>query len=105
MFLTIMMKFLAGPKGFGPKRVQVQVLSDGTFRIITDNMPDIYKDGKIDARDVARVASVYGSYGPNYKYLGSPQHPNWYQMADTNSDNKIDVRDVAWVCSNSGKHL
>jgi hypothetical protein len=87
------------------KQYNVQVFGDGTFRVTTDNMLDIYRDGKIDARDVARVASVYGSYGPNYKYPGSPQHPNWYQMADTNGDNKIDVRDVAWVCRNYGRHL
>jgi len=83
----------------------VQVFSDGTFRVTTNNMIDIYKDGKIDARDVARVASVYGSYGPNYKYPGSPEHPRWYQMADINSDNKIDVRDVAIVCRNYGTHF
>jgi len=87
------------------RQYNVQVFGDGTFRVTTDNMLDIYRDGKIDARDVARVASVYGSYGPNYKYPGSPQHPNWYQMADTNGDNKIDVRDVAWVCRNYGRHL
>jgi parallel beta-helix repeat protein len=55
---------------------------------------DIISDKKIDARDVALVASLYGAKCGNTKY-----NPN----ADLNDDCKIDARDVSLVASLFGK--
>jgi hypothetical protein len=55
---------------------------------------DTNGDGVVDVRDVAAVASSYGSY---------PGHPRWNPTADLNNDLKIDVKDVALVASNFGK--
>jgi hypothetical protein len=55
---------------------------------------DIISDKKIDARDVALVASLFGAKCGDTKY-----NPN----ADLNDDCKIDARDVALVASLYGK--
>jgi hypothetical protein len=49
---------------------------------------DIWKDNKIDMRDVAIVARAFGSY---------PGHPLWNPDADLNKDGKVDMKDVARV--------
>jgi parallel beta-helix repeat protein len=51
-------------------------------------------DGKVDARDVALVASSYGS---------RPNLPRWNPLCDINYDFKVDVRDVAPIAANYGK--
>ncbi|MCJ7425432.1 dockerin type I domain-containing protein [Candidatus Bathyarchaeota archaeon] len=57
---------------------------------------DVNHDGKVDVRDVARVAKAFGSY---------PGHASWNPHADINEDLKIDVRDVAATCIRFGSHL
>jgi len=55
---------------------------------------DINGDDKVDIRDVAVVASAFGSY---------PGHPRWNPDADLNLDGRVDIRDVAIVASNFGR--
>jgi hypothetical protein len=55
---------------------------------IPKEIGDIYKDNKIDMRDVAIVARAFGSY---------PGHPLWNPDADLNGDGKVDMRDVGSV--------
>jgi hypothetical protein len=55
---------------------------------IPKEMGDIYKDNKIDARDLAIVARAFGSY---------PGHPRWNPDADLNKDGKVDGIDLAKV--------
>lgn len=57
---------------------------------------DVNHDGKVDVKDVARVARAFGSY---------PGHASWNPHADINEDGKIDVRDVAATCIRFGSHL
>jgi hypothetical protein len=52
-------------------------------------------DGKIDVRDVSRVARAYGS---------RPGSSNWDPICDLNKDGKVDVRDVAGCARNYGKY-
>lgn len=55
---------------------------------------DVNGDGKVDLKDVYRVAYAFGS---------SPGFPNWNQSCDLNQDGKIDQRDYYIVCLNYGK--
>jgi len=55
---------------------------------------DINGDGKVDIRDVAVVASAFGSF---------PDHPRWNPDADLNKDGVVNIRDVAIVCGNFGR--
>ena len=55
---------------------------------------DINGDGKVDIRDVATVASAFGSY---------PGHSRWNPEADLNLDGEVNIRDVAIVASNFGR--
>jgi hypothetical protein len=62
--------------------------------------PSGYPDGKIDARDVAGIASRYGAKPPNPKY-----DVNWDITGPTLglADGKIDARDVSLVSSRYGQ--
>jgi len=55
---------------------------------------DDQPDGKVNIRDIALVASLFGSY------VGDS---NWNPNADINDDDKIDIRDVSLAASNFGK--
>jgi len=66
----------------------VQVLN------VTLKMYDVNGDGKIDLKDVYRVAKAYGSF---------PGHPRWDPACDFNKDNKVDLKDYYPVCKNYGK--
>jgi parallel beta-helix repeat protein len=59
-----------------------------------------YPDGKIDARDVAGIASRYGAKPPDPRY-----DPNWDITGPTQglADGEIDARDVALVSSRYGQ--
>lgn len=54
---------------------------------------DIYMDGKINIRDVSRVAAAFGA---------SPGSPRWDIEADVNVDGVINIRDVAAVAAKFG---
>lgn len=61
-------------------------------------------DGKVDARDVSRVARAFGSRA------GPPPSPNWDPICDITGptpwvpDGKVDARDVAGCARNFGKY-
>jgi len=55
--------------------------------------PDGWPDGKVDIRDVAAVAKLYGVNYPNLRY-----NPNF----DVNNDLKIDIKDVAIAATHYG---
>jgi PKD repeat protein len=65
-----------------PTKVKVSMLGD------TDG------NGKIDLKDVYRLAIAFGSY---------PEHPKWDRFADINMDNKVDLRDIAKLARRFGK--
>jgi nitrous oxidase accessory protein NosD len=62
--------------------------------------PSGYPDGKVDARDVARICSLFGTKIPDPKY-----DPNWDLTGSTEGlpDGKIDARDVSLVSSKYGE--
>jgi hypothetical protein len=62
--------------------------------------PTGYPDGKIDARDVAQICSLFGSKPPELRY-----QPNWDITAPILGleDGKIDARDVSLVDSRYGQ--
>jgi len=64
---------------------------------------DINADGKVDVKDVFKVAKAYGSYGPDFLYPSSPPHPNWNAVCDINNDKKVDVKDYYIVCKHYGE--
>jgi hypothetical protein len=78
-----------------------------TFKVIltgdiTGPTPGV-PDGKVDARDVSRVARAYGSRA------GPPPSPNWDPICDITGpsglpDGKVDARDVAGCARNYGKY-
>jgi PKD repeat protein len=55
---------------------------------------DVNGDGRIDLKDVYRVAKAYGSY---------PGHPKWDPACDFNKDNKVDLKDYYPVCKHYGE--
>jgi PKD repeat protein len=55
---------------------------------------DFDGNGKIDMKDIRRVAKAFGSY---------PGHPYWDPVVDTNHDDKIDMKDIRPVAKNFGK--
>lgn len=57
--------------------------------------PDGLPDGKIDMRDIARVARAFGS-----DPIGEPKR--WAPICDLNNDGRVDMRDVAIVARNFG---
>ena len=55
---------------------------------------DVNGDGKIDLKDVYRVAKAYGSF---------PGHPKWDPACDFNKDDKVDLKDYYPVCKHYGE--
>jgi len=65
---------------------------------ICDYLPcDVTYDGKVDAKDIGKVAKAFGS-SP-----GPPIHPRWCFRCDITNDRKIDAKDLALVCKYFGK--
>jgi len=65
---------------------------------------DINGDGTVDGSDLIIIARAFGSYGPNYLYSGSPQHPRWNPIADVNSDGAVDGSDIILATRMFGHH-
>ena len=55
---------------------------------------DVNNDGKVDGKDIARIAKAYGSY---------PGHPYWNPRADLNEDAIINDLDINIAAANFGK--
>jgi len=68
-------------------------IQNSVFQMYPTNIGDINYDGKVDVRDVARVAAAFGE---------TPDRPRWDPICDINCDNKIDVKDVSLVARNFG---
>jgi parallel beta-helix repeat protein len=66
---------------------------DGTYIMHPTNIADINYDGKVDVRDVSRVAAAFGE---------TVGRPRWDPICDIVPDGKINVKDVALVCWNYG---
>ncbi|MFQ6115280.1 MAG: dockerin type I domain-containing protein, partial [bacterium] len=56
--------------------------------------PDGWPDGKVDIRDIAIIARIFGVIAPDPRY-----NPNY----DIIYDGKIDIRDIATVAKEFGK--
>ncbi len=54
---------------------------------------DLYKDGKIDMRDVGMLCSLYGTRTGD---------PRWNPDADLDASGRVDMRDVGLQCANFG---
>jgi hypothetical protein len=79
--------------------VDVDERSDDVFAVVrvlnvTQKTYDVNGDGKIDLKDVYRVAKAYGSY---------PGHPRWDPACDFNKDNMVDLKDYYPVCKHYGE--
>jgi parallel beta-helix repeat protein len=57
--------------------------------------PNGWPDGKVDIRDIAYIAKLFGT---------TPSSPNWNANADINNDGKVDIRDVHLAAVNYGQH-
>jgi hypothetical protein len=60
-------------------------MEHGLYEVYPTHIGDFNYDGKVDMKDIVRVARAFGSY---------PDHPRWDPVCDTNADNKIDMRDI-----------
>jgi tungstate transport system substrate-binding protein len=63
---------------------------------------DINLDLRVDGGDMIIVARAFGSYGPDYLYPGSPQHPRWNKIADINGDGGVDGSDLILIARKFG---
>jgi hypothetical protein len=61
------------------------------FKVVL--LGDLYKDGKIDMRDIGAICVLYGSREGN---------PNWNPEADLNGDKTVNMRDIGLECTNFG---
>jgi len=75
---------------------------DGGILIVT-RIGDINADGKVDVKDVYKVAKAFGTRGPDYDEPGSPPSPGWNSTCDLNDDNKVDVKDYYATCKHYGE--
>jgi PKD repeat protein len=57
---------------------------------------DLNGDGKVDIKDVSRVAKAYGS---------TPGSQYWDPVCDLNGDGKVDIKDVSTVAKHFGEHV
>jgi len=64
---------------------------------------DLNGDGKVNMEDLYIAARAFGSYGPDYRYPGSPPHSRWNPDADITRDNKVDMRDIVLIARDFGK--
>jgi len=75
---------------------------------------DIDNDRKIEMKDIAIVASEFGSHGPSIPNPGSPASPNWNPNADVAGlqynattqilGGKVDLCDIVEIAANFGRH-
>jgi uncharacterized repeat protein (TIGR02543 family) len=65
-------------------------------------MGDLNGDGSVDGSDIVLAAWSFASYGPNYRYPGSPPSPRWNLDCDINEDLRIDGIDLVLICRNWG---
>ncbi|MGD0160463.1 MAG: dockerin type I domain-containing protein [Candidatus Bathyarchaeia archaeon] len=68
----------------------------GTFiggNITVRLVGDVNGDGRVDLRDIATVAMLFGQ---------SPSSPNWNPAADINGDGVVDMKDLALIARNIG---
>jgi len=72
-------------------------------RIKVRIMGDLNGDDVVDGSDVALAAWSFGSYCPNYLYLGSQPSARWNLDADINGDGVVDGSDLILVARNFGK--
>jgi len=68
-------------------------IEDGVFYMYPTNIGDINYDGKVDVKDVAKVAAAFGE---------TPGRPRWDPICDIDGNGKIDTKDVAIVARNYG---
>jgi len=68
---------------------------DGIYEMYPTNIGDFNFDGKVDMKDIARVARAFGS-------SLTTDTQRWDATCDVNNDNKIDMRDIAIVARNFG---
>jgi hypothetical protein len=61
-------------------------IQQGLYKIYPTHIGDFNQDGKVDMKDIGRVARAFGE---------SPGRPRWDPVCDTNHDLKIDMKDVA----------
>jgi hypothetical protein len=74
------------------------VLIDGLVQVVIPG--DVTADGKVDVKDVYKVAKNYGTYETP---LIPPWDPVWGPVCDINNDGKIDVKDYYIVCRHYGE--
>lgn len=67
-------------------------LASGTIMITMAG--DTNNDGRVDVRDIYKIAQVYGSF---------PGQSGWNPDYDLNDDGKINAKDYYIVCKNYGK--
>ena len=82
-------------------RYVIYARSNYALRLATGIVPfevillgDVYKDGRIDMRDIGIVCSLYGV---------KEGDPDWNPDADLYKDGTINMRDIGVECSNYGK--
>jgi hypothetical protein len=68
-------------------------MEHGLYKMYPTHIGDFNYDGKVDMKDIGRVAKAFGSY---------PDHPRWNPVCDTNADNKIDMKDVVITAKGFG---
>lgn len=67
----------------------------GKYEIYPTNIADFNFDGKVDMKDIIRVAKAFGS--------DSVQYPKrWDPICDINGDGKIDMKDIIATARNFG---
>ena len=68
-------------------------VENGYYEISPNNIADLNWDYVVDIKDIALVATAFGSF---------PDHPRWNPIADLNSDEQVDIRDIAVVAKEFG---
>lgn len=75
--------------------------NNALFGTVTVTMlADVNADGKVDVKDVYKVAKAYGSAEPPDP--SPPDHP-WNPACDINDDKKVDVKDYYIACRHYGE--
>jgi len=74
------------------------IFVDGSVQVVISG--DVTADGKVDVKDVYRVAKNYGTHNPPEL---PPWDPLWGPVCDINNDGKIDVKDYYIVCKHYGE--
>jgi len=83
------------PYGIGDDPYVIDLNNQDNFPFMEPYLPgDVTHDGKVDIKDIARIAKAYGSY---------PGHSLWDPHADLTEDAKVDMRDINIATLNYGK--